>query len=354
MKLLHPSSLAVLAGFSFAVSPLQAQVATTDPVGFVTISVNPNSDQKVGIPMQQPAVFQGVASSVNGAVVSGSGLAPLTGANYLLVTSGSAAGSWEQVASSASGTVTLQAAIDGFSIGDEFLVRPFWTLGTLFPNGGGIPTSPDVFSPRALVLLNNPAATGINIPAASFYLYHDGSQGPAGWYNANNIGAGPQDGVVVSPEVSLTIRNQTASASAVTIAGSVPVKAQSIAVVGSPSGQQDNLVYNQFPAGVTLGTSDLAQSGAVQASPDVFSPTDLLLLYSSSSTGINPSAVGFYLYHDGSQGPAGWYNANDVNAGVQDSVALPEGAAFVIRKAAGSPGASWKPQVPYASALGNN
>jgi uncharacterized protein (TIGR02597 family) len=354
MNLLHTSLLVTAVGSLFAASTLQAQTATTDPVGFVSYNVNANSDQKVGVPMQQAPVFQGTAESVSGTTVSAGGLSSLTGSNYLLVTSGSAAGLWEQIASSGSGSVTLSASISGFSTNDTFLIRPFWTLGALFPNGGGIPVSSDVFAPSALVLLNNPAATGINIPAAGIYFYHDGTQGPAGWYNANDVNAGVQNNVVVSPEVSLTIRNQTGAACDVVIAGSVPVKPQAIAVVGSPSGQQDNLVFNQFPAGVTLGTSDLVQSGAIQPSTDVFAPNDLLLLYSTANTGINPSATAIYFYHDGSQGPAGWYNANDVNAGLQDSVVLPEGAAFVIRKSAGSPSAAWTPEVPYAASLQDN
>jgi uncharacterized protein (TIGR02597 family) len=358
MNLLKPSlAIAALASLNFAPS-LMGQVtsatATTDPVGFVSVSVNANSDQKIGVPMQQAPVFQGAASGVSGTSISATGLPVVTGANYLLVTSGSASGSWEQIATSAAGSLTLQSAITGFATGDEFMIRPFWTLGSLFPSGSGIPASSDVFSPSALVLLNNPAATGINIPAASFYLYHDGTQGPAGWYNANDISAGLQDNVVLSPEVSLTIRNQTSGEAKVTITGSVPVKSQSLEIVGSPSEQQDNLVYNQFPAGVTLGTSGLSESGAIQPSSDVFAPIDILLLYSSTNTGINPSATAFYLYHDGSQGPAGWYNANDIPAGLQDNVPLPEGAAFVIRKAAGSPSASWTPQVPYAASLTNN
>ncbi len=222
MKRLHTSLLTCIASVSFAVATLHAQTATTDPVGFVSYTVNANSDQKVGVPMQQSPVFQGTADSISGTTISSPGISPLSGANYLLVTSGTASGSWEQIASSASGSVTLSSAITGFATGDAFLIRPFWTLGSLFPDGGGIPVSSDVFAPSALVLLNNPSATGINIPAAGIYLYHDGTQGPAGWYNANDINAGLQNEVVVNPEVSLTIRNQTGTACDVTIAGSDP------------------------------------------------------------------------------------------------------------------------------------
>jgi uncharacterized protein (TIGR02597 family) len=346
MKL--PVKLALASLLAAAISTTaSATTASTDPVGFVTVIVNANSDQKIGTPMVSAPVFQGSASSVSGVNVEASGLPGIAGSNYLLVTSGSAAGSWEAVNSVSGNNVVLGNTISGFSSGDTFLIRPFWTLGTLLPGGGGIPVSPDVFAPVAFVLVNNPSATGINIAPASLYFYHDGSQGPAGWYDAGDINAGIKNGVILSPEVSLAIRNSSASQISVPLVGSVPMNSLNIDVIASQVAQQDNAIYNQFPAGVTLETSGLAQSGAVGASPDVFSPTDLLLVFSSSSSGINPSPSSIYLYHDGSQGPAGWYDSGDINAGLKNNVELPPGSAFIVRKAAGSSSASWNPNVPY-------
>lgn len=65
---------------------------------------------------------------------------------------------------------------------------------------------------------------------------------------------------------------------------------------------------------LTLPDSRLFESGVFAGSPDVFSPSDLLLVYPSK----NPSSgtPTSYLYHTGEQGPVGWYDANDVNGGV--------------------------------------
>ena len=67
-------------------------------------------------------------------------------------------------------------------------------------------------------------------------------------------------------------------------------------------------------AALTLSQTRLFESGVFAASPDVFAPTDLLVIYS----GKNPASATptSYLYHGGQQGPAGWYNANDVPGGV--------------------------------------
>jgi len=353
----RPIATAIITSLTISCAALmpasgQEATATTDPVGFVSFTVNPNSDQRFGIPMAPAPVFQGTVGSVSGSTVSATGIPVLTGANYLLVTSGSAKGSWEQISSSSSDSVVLEAAISGLQAGDQIAVRPFWTLGTLLPNGGGLPASSNVFAPVGLVLVNDPAASGINIPASSLYLYHDGAQGPAGWYDASNPSQGLRNDVIISPEVSITIRNQSQSTASITVVGSVPVSPQSIAVTGSAS-QQDNLIYNQFPADVRLDESQLHSSGAVAASSNVFAPSDLLLVFNPSNTGINPSASAIYLYHDGSQGPAGWYNANSPAEGLKNDVILPAGAAFIVRKAQGSSSAQWTPEVPYSANLGN-
>jgi uncharacterized protein (TIGR02597 family) len=349
MKLQFPLAATTFAALALAATPLQAQTtATTDPVGFVTFTAKANSDLRLGIPMLQAPSFQGSADSVSGTTVSATGIETLSGSQYLTVTSGTAEGSWEVVASSAAGSVTLAAAITGFEAGDSFAVRPFWTLNTLFPDGGAIPASSDVFNPVASVILNNPTAQGINLAPDKAYIYHDGSQGPAGWYDSSDVNAGLKNDIVVSPEVSIAIRNNTGSDVSIPITGNVPTAKFGIDIASRAAGQQDNLVYNQFPTSVTLATSGLVESGAMSVSSDVFNPTDTLIVYSSESTGFNPAGSASYLYHDGSQGPAGWYDSADVNAGLKNDVEIPAGASFVVRKAAGSDQvSSWDPSLPY-------
>ena len=199
MKLLR-SSLAIL--LAAGLSANAQTTATTDPVGFVSYTVNANSDQKIGVPMTQSSVFSGPATTVSGTAVTTSGVPALSGKNLLLVTSGSAAGSWEEIASSTSTSVTLAAPISGFAASNAFVIRPFWTLSSLFPNGGAVPVSPDPENPRGLVLLNDIAAVGINPASGASYLYHDGSILPAGWYedgsfaDANDVSI-PAGGAIV-------------------------------------------------------------------------------------------------------------------------------------------------------------
>ncbi len=332
---------ALLAAAPFA----SAQNATTDPVGFVTTTVNSNADQPIGTPLQQAPIFLGSVTSSAGNSIGLSGSVTVPANCYLIAVSGNASGKWEAISSQSSNTsVTLAGSISGLAVGDSIAIRPFWTLSTLFPSGGGIPASSDLTLPVAFVLLNNPSANGINIPAAAFYAYHTGEQLPAGWYDVNTFEL--SNDVIVSPEVYLTIRNQTGSSISVPQVGNVPTARFGIDIVSKSGNPQDNLVYNQFPTAVNLADSQLAQSGAVAPSSDLTLPGDLVLVFNDQNSGLNPAAAAFYAYHSGEQLPAGWYDINTFESA--DGVQIPAGAAFTIRKAAGSNSqVTWNPAVPY-------
>jgi len=341
------TSLTLAAAAVLAALPLanaQNVTATTDPVGFVNFTVNANSDQPIGVPLQKAPIFQGTVTSVTGSQVGFSTAVSLSGTCYLSVGSGNSTGRWEVIASVSNNTITLTSPIPGLEVGNSVTVRPFWTLSSLLPNGGGIPASSDLTLPVAFVLTNNPAATGINIPASNFYVYHSGEQLPAGWYDANTFDSASD--VIVSPEVYMTIRNQTGSSIQVPIVGNVPVNNFGVSVVRNATLPQDNLIYNQFPASVTLGSSALVSSGAVRPSSDLTLPEDIVLFFDSSNTGLNPAASRFFAYHSGEQLPAGWYDINTFDSA--DNVVIPAGAAFTIRKAAGSATeVTWNPSTPY-------
>ena len=331
-----------------AVMAGNSQVSTV-PVGYVTHKVKARSDQRLGVPMQRASVFAGVSTGVAGSTVNASGITSLSGAHFLVVTSGSANGKWEQIQSSTTGSLTIAASISGFASGDRFEIKPFWTLGALLPSGGGVPASIDPFDPVALVLLYNPDATGVNIASSKAYLYHSGSQDyPAGWYDNDDLDSGTKENVVLSPEVGFAIRNSSASEISVPIVGTVPSGKMALDVVRTSSTSQDNIVYNKFPADVTLGNSGLAPS-VVLPSIDIFDPSDLVLMFNLNATGYNSSASAAYFYFVGDADNAeGWYDSGNVEGGVQNNVVIPAGAQIVIRKAKGTAGAvAWNPNLPY-------
>jgi uncharacterized protein (TIGR02597 family) len=328
---------------------LSAQV-TTNPVGYVTQNVADGADGKFGISMEQASILSGaVADSVVGSVINSSqDPSAATSGHYVQFTSGNLVGHWFQVFSSDTGSITVAEDLESLGAlgADTFKVVPFWTLSSLF--SGDFPVSTDVFSPAAQVLMNDVTATGINLAPNLNYAYHDGSSGfvAAGWYNVSDAFSGPQDDVIVAPNTFITIRNQSGGAYALVISGAVPVNVLSVAVVADASIVNDNLIYNPYPTEITLSTSALTDIVAV--SSNVFAPVDQVIVY-GSPTGLNPSPDKNYAYHDGSSGfvAAGWYNVSDAFGGSRDSITIPAGGAFIIRKAAGSTSGYWTAAIPY-------
>ncbi len=346
--------LSLIAAAGLSATSLFAQSVTTAPVGAVSVTVNAGSDQKIGLPLVRAAVYVGKVSSVSSGVVtpsaSVSGLGTTT--NYIKFTSGSLAGQWFTVTGSTSSTISVAENLStlGAAANDTFEVRPFWTLATLLPNGGGLPASSDVFDPTAFVFLNDPAAVGINLAASAGYFYHDGSSGfmGAGWYNSDGS-LSDANNTIVSPEVSLTYRNGTGSVAKILNIGAVPASKIATTIISRAGGDQDNLVFNPYPASITLANSGLNTSQAIRASSDVFSPGDQVLVFDSPSTGLNPSSSQSYFYHDGTSGflNAGWYKG-DGSLESADSAVLAHGAAIVIRKVGGSnTSVEWTPNLPY-------
>lgn len=335
----------------------QAQSVSSTPVGYVTYTVNANSDLKLGIPMEQASSFAGSVSSVTtGTIDAGSAVGDLTtAAHYIKVTSGSLAGNWYEVTAASGNTITVaeDLAAAGLVAADTFQVTPFWTLDTLFPSGGNVPQTANIFGVAdALLLTFSPNATGINLSAASAYAYDSvGTMtgGVAGWINVNTFaGSGAQ---VINPDLHVLIRNNTANAFDVVIAGTVPSAATSLNIVSTSTTAQDNLVYNPFPSDITLGTSNLYESGAVTAAPNIFdvSSADVVLIYDLGTTGQNPATSAAYVYDSVGimTGAPGWINVNTF--GGADDAVIQAGQSIIIRKAQGADAdISWTVDLPYS------
>jgi len=346
--------LSLLVGASlFTLTSLSA--ITTDPVGYVTVTVAAGTDAKFSIPLQKSPVFSSAVGSVSTGQIDVSGTVPdiTTTPHIVIVTTdgGTLEGNWYEVSSSTATSITVFDDIesDGLTSSDSIKVVPVWTLDTLFPSGGDIPASSDVTNPVAYVFTNPSAITGINLSSDKSYIYHSGEQGLAGWYDANNLGGGSQGDVALYPDTYITVRNLTGSDASVVLAGSVPADTLATDVL-SASFEADNQVVNPFPAGLTLADSNLylASGGPLGGSADVTNPSDQLLIYEGAATSLNPSTTKTIIYHTGEQGLAGYYDANNLGGGTQENYVIPANAALIIRKGASSAGVTkWRPNLPY-------
>jgi uncharacterized protein (TIGR02597 family) len=344
----------------FTLSSLAA--VETHPVGYVTKTVNANADLKLGLPLHQAPVLSSAVDSVITSTVTVSTTVPdvTTADHYLWVTSGTLLGNWYAITGYTSNSVTVaeDLADEGLTAEDTFQIIPFWTLDTLFPSGGGVPQSADVFAASGQVQLSNLSGTGINIATGNAYMYSDGSQIGIygigeGWLDVNNPFGGDQGSVVVSPESYITIRNSTDVATDIINVGNVPTVTLTNTVLSSSTVSQDSQISNPFPTAIQLGSSGLITDGVVRPSSDVFAPLDQLQIYPTSPSGINPATSVSYIYSDGSQlgiyGLAeGWYDINNPFGGLKNDDEIPAGAAIVVRRSTGADElVSWSPPTPY-------
>ena len=350
------SLLAVASLFTF--SSLSA--VETDPVGYITKTVNANADLKLGLPLHQAPVLSSAVESVTTSTVTVSATVPdvTTDAHYLWVTSGPLVGKWYTITSATSNSVTVEEdlATEGLVATNTFELIPFWTLDTLFPSGGGVPKSSSVFAASAQVQLSNLDGEGINIATGDSYIYSDGSDSgfgiSEGWVNTNNPFGGNTGSVIISPASYITIRNETASPADIINSGSVPTGNVANYVLSSSSGEQDSQITNPFPAGISLANSGLITDGVIRASSNAFTPLDQLQIYPSSPSTINPGVASTYIYSDGSQSgigiPEGWLDINNPFGGLKNDDLIPAGAAIIVRRSTGTDElVSWSPPTPY-------
>lgn len=338
----------------FLLAKLGADTVTTIPVGYISKSVNANADLRLGVPFKQPSNFVGSVLTVSGTTINVDTTITdvTTSLHYLWVTSGPLLGNWYQVESYTPTSVTVVDGSDLSSLAstNTFEIVPFWTLDTLFPSGGDIPVSSDVFNPVAYVLINDVTQTGINLVAGNVYFYHDGTQAAAGWYDLDDLTPGLTKGdTAITPGSFITIRNETDSPITVTMSGTVPNYSITSKILSISTGVQDSQISNPFPAPIVLGSSELVDDLVIRASPDVNNPTDILLIYETVPTEKNTPADKLVIYHDGTQAAAGWYDLDNlVPDATIDTFELPTGGALVVRRATGSDEVlAWSPPLPY-------
>lgn len=339
-----PQTLFSLLAGAVLFTASNVSAVTTDPVGYTTSTVTSNADLLLGVPLSQAPTFSSKVDSVASGTITVTETIPdvTTNAHYVIATSGALTGQWFEVTGSTSSTVTVAEDIEtaGIVATDTFSITSFWTLDTLLPGGGGVPVTSNPLNIQSFIFVNDTTAVGVNLPiAASFFYFDNGTT--AGWFTA---GGSPAGSNVVSPESYLTIRNLSADSANVTITGSVPTIPLGNDVLSRSAGNQDNQLFNPYPADITLSNTELVEDGAVRATTDPLNILDFVFVYPDTSTGLNPAIVASYFYFDNGT-TTGWFTAGGTPA---DSAVIPAGAAIVIRRGADTDATfSWTPPLPY-------
>ncbi|OYW27991.1 MAG: hypothetical protein B7Z47_06195 [Chthoniobacter sp. 12-60-6] len=282
----------------------------SDPVGFVSTSVTANAggsgtDITFSPSLNNSPAFQGTITAIPSASslqISGT---PGWTANqyatgyYVLIASGNREGLWAQISANTTDTLV---------VGDSVKIIPFWTLGTLLPDG----PIPD----GIVALLYDRSQSGINKSASNIYTMYTGY----GWYSGSTNG----NGQIIYPDESLVIRVPAGQTLSLAATGAVPMNKIRTLLQNVTAGQdQDIRITTGCPVPVSLGS--FLNNGAPSGG-------DVVLLFDDSIQGINKSASVIATYYVG----YGWYSGSTdlTNYQIQPSQGI------VYRKAAANSSSS--------------
>ncbi len=309
----------------------QAQV-TTDPVGFVSVTVPAASDAAVGVPLGLASEFQGVIQSISGNTITMAGTPGWTASQFLYVAPvGSAASTQPKTyyiridSGVREGLIATITANDASSVtitvpngddltgvltnaangtGDSISIAPYWTLATLIT---GVPAGTKVLlypTNTTTTIPGYPAnQSGINI-AGTAYTYTG-----TNWKNGSFTG----DDTILPAYQGFTVRNNSAAAITISITGSVPMSTSRMVLrTLSSNTSQDQRIFFNSPVPELLSSTNLG-----------LTPGDSVLTIDNTATGQNKA--GNKITWTGTQ----WRQGNN---DVTSTYMLQPGTSYILRK----------------------
>jgi uncharacterized protein (TIGR02597 family) len=321
-----------------AVMAGNAQTVTSDVVGYTTLNVraksgSANASTFAALNVHRPAVFKGtvagksvdgsnrsVLSSPAGSFTSG-GFIVAGSKCYVRLTSGSNAGQIGEIVSNTDSAITI--AQNWNSIVDTtttFEVRPYWTLSTAFPSGGGLTGGTSATAADNVTVIN-PATGASDV----FYYNTTNSQWRKGNTDFSTQIILPGSGILIS-------RKQTSAVSIVITGEVIKGTVQQNILASTPTAVKSTFVANPYP----LASKTLAQSGLYTGNP---------------STGVvggtSATAADNVTIYDPTTGVASAYYYNTTNNRWQkgntdsSSITIPDGSAILITRKANRSNFDW-------------
>lgn len=318
---------------------VHAATATTDPVGGMTMTINGNggSGAKLTLlsaPLRQAAVYQGKITGISSTTITvddspwsadefnGSGVT-----HYVEIFSGSGDGIMTDITDTTSSVITIADDItSAVSVGDSFRIRPHTTVADLFgsANEAGLTAGASTGDSDTIVVYNNSAKSSKTV------FYHDGSLGPAGWYdNSYN----PAEDTIIYPEQGIYVKRIASGDATRVVTGGVKTGTSVIPIFDNL-----NIVSNPIPTDMTLDASGLytgSDNSGIKAGQST-GDSDIITIFAADGSSKR------YFYHDGTLGPAGWY---DTSYNPSGSVNIPAGASILITRDASLPNFNWSPSL---------
>jgi len=338
--------IALLSLPAFSASQAQEAAATTDPVGFTTITVRAKINDNraltmVVLPMERAAAYNGAC---NGATfsVNGSGQSVITfssnvftadqftgvgNQHYFRLKNGDNAGDFSTVIANTENSLTLADDFNSVLLqGTSFSIVPYWTLGTALPNGAGLNGGNTQGGPTSST--DNVILYNTNFTPTTYYWKLNAS--PPSWA----VGNTPANNAIIPPGTGFVVDRRTNATASIVLPGTVPLGTSAVAVNGSPtaSAARPTLVGSAYPlASKTLSELGLYtgnSSTGLQAASNA-GAADNLTIYNPTT-----GSQTVYYYHSGNNR---WQTGN-TPAG---DVTIPEGSAVLITRKGGRPGFTW-------------
>lgn len=336
MQLPQPSLRALATGFAcsfvaFLSPALHAQTtATTDPVGFITLSVPGNggsgsSIAMAGLGLTRPIEYQGSAETVGANTLTDNEATwtdnQFNGANgefFVEITSGPGAGVTTDITATNAQTKTITTAnnLTGIAAnGVTFKVRKHWTLSSVFGTdtnnlsiAGGSATTADQ------ILLWS--GTGYDT-----YYFQTVGIGGTGWRKS---GAPTVDVATLKifPEEGVTVKRKQPAAANVVLMGAVKLGQTSVAIENGIS-----VIGNVYASGMTLASSGLHDPNddpAKGVAGGSATSADQVLIW-------NGTGYDTYYFQTAGIGGIGWRKSGAPTVDAS-TTAVPVGSAVTIKR----------------------
>lgn len=308
---------------------------STDPVGFVSVSVPANSDAVLAVPLNRAAEFKGVIQSISGNVITVAGtpawtanaFAPGVTANKtyaVQIAGGAKEGMIGRITANGVNTitVTLDSGDDLTNIGtvaapldpdgagpltaqaDQLDIMPYWTPQSLLSNP---PNGTEIFSYRSIT---SSGAVGTNQSPSILTVYDSGSSSWLDQITEEVVNHTP-----LRFGSAFALRNNSASAYNVSFVGSVPMsKHRSHLATLTGNVDQDIRIGFSSPVPELLSAVNLPASNG-----------DQLFIYDNSAPGKNKSPTQVLVFDSGT-----WLDS--VTESPVPSFQLIPGSGYVYRK----------------------
>ena len=355
---------ALTASIALLVAPAFAQTtATTDPVGYYTLTAFGASDNAMSVPMVRDAVFAG---PVNGSITATS--FTVTGAAwtasqfvfngttqletyYCEFTSGPLQGLYYKITANGASDLTLDTEGDSLTLhalpgnataalasGNSIRIRPYTRIKDFFEVSGVpvIEARPNAFTAKDDIFFPNYTAVAQNKAPSLTVYYITGT----GWRAAGQ-GATDFSNTPLKPNEAFILRRRNATPLSIVNMGSVLMNT-GIAFIAGGNGASANDTYISVnrPSPVKLDDSGLRIAdqtlSAVKDSPSAFSRQDELFAFNPGA-GINAAPSNTYYYLAGQ----GWRKVSDASTTIGQTVFLEPGKSYILRKKSANPGRDW-------------